>query len=91
MDEDKLLDLRRELREKSSEAQIKMLKGLRNELASRRWELILEIDAVRELLFLAMSKTENPEIRQILTKANSNLDLVEQSIARIPDDFIPAF
>jgi len=91
MDEDKLLDLRRELREKSSEAQIKMLKGLRNELASRRWELILEIDAVRELLFLAMSKTENPEIRQILAKANSNLDLVEQSIARIPDDFIPAF
>ena len=91
MGEDNLLSIRRELRDKASKAQIEMLKGLRNELASRRWELILEIDAVRELLFLAMSKTEDPELKQILAKANSNLDLVEQSLARIPDDFIPAF
>lgn len=91
MGEDKLLPLRREIREKFSKAQIVMLKGLRNELASRRWELILEIDGIRELLFLAMSKTEDPELKQILAKANSKLDLVEQSIARIPDDFIPAF
>jgi len=91
MGEDNLLSIRRELRDKASKAQIEMLKGLRNELASRRWELILEIDAVRELLFLAMSKTEDPELKQILAKANSRLDWVEQSIARIPDDFIPAF
>ncbi len=91
MGEDKLLRLRREIREKSSEAQIEMLKGLRDELASRRWELILEFDGIRDLLFLAMSKTEDPELKELLAKANSKLDQVEQSIARIPDDFIPAF
>lgn len=91
MGEDNLLRLRREIREKSSEAQIVMLKGLRNELASRRWELILEIDGIRELLFIAISKVEDPELKEILALANSRLDHVEQSIARIPDDFIPAF
>jgi len=91
MGEDKLLRLRREIREKSSEAQIEMLKGLRDELASRRWELILEFDGIRDLLFLAISKTEDPELKELLAKANSKLDQVEQSIARIPDDFIPAF
>jgi hypothetical protein len=91
MGEDNLLRLRREIREKSSEALIEMLKGLRDELASRRWELILEIDVIRELLFLAISKAEDPELKKILALANSKLDHVEQSIARIPDDFIPAF
>lgn len=91
MGEDNLLRLRREIREKSSKAQIVMLKGLRDELASRRWELILEIDGIRELLFLAISRAEDPELKQILARANSKLDHVEQSIARIPDDFIPPF
>ncbi len=91
MGEDNLLRLRREIREKSSEALIEMLKGLRDELASRRWELILEIDGIRELLFLAIAKVEDPELKTLLAQANSKLDHVEQSIARIPDDFIPAF
>ena len=91
MGEDNLQRLRREIREKSSEALIVMLKGLRDELASRRWELILEIDGIRELLFLAIAKAEDPELKEILAQANSKLDYVEQSIARIPDDFIPAF
>ena len=62
MGEDNLQRLRREIREKSSEALIVMLKGLRDELASRRWELILEIDGIRELLFLAIAKAEDPEL-----------------------------
>ncbi|HEY47312.1 MAG TPA: hypothetical protein G4O14_11075 [Anaerolineae bacterium] len=91
MGEDNLHRLRRELRDKSSEAYIETLKGLRDELASRRWELILEIDGIRELLFLAIAKAEDPDLKGILAQANSKLDHVEQSIARIPDDFIPAF
>lgn len=91
MGEDNSHRLRRKIREKSSKAQIEMLKGLRDELASRRWELILEIDAIRELLFLAIAKAEDPELKEILAQANAKLDHVEQLIARIPDDFIPAF
>jgi len=68
-----------------------MLKGLRDELASRRWELILDIDQIQELLTLAISKTEDKYVKEVISQARDKLDQVEQLIARIPDDFIPAF
>lgn len=91
MSEDNLLRLRREIREKFSDDKIEMLKGLRDELASRRWELILDIDQIQELLTLAISKTEDKYVKQVISQARDKLDKVEQLIARIPDDFIPAF
>ena len=91
MSEDDLLRLRREIREKFSDDKIEMLKGLRDELASRRWELILDIDQIQELLTLAISKTEDKYVKQVISQARDKLDKVEQLIARIPDDFIPAF
>jgi hypothetical protein len=91
MEEDNLIKLRRELREKSSAAQIQMLKGLRDELASRRWEIILEIDAVREMVSHVMSDIGDQGHKEILEEVNQKLRQVEQLIARIPDDFIPAF
>jgi hypothetical protein len=91
MSEDNLLRLRREIREKFSDDKIELLKGLRDELASRRWELILDIDQIQELLTLAISKTEDKYVKQVISQARDKLDKVEQLIARIPDDFIPAF
>jgi len=91
MSEDNLLRLRREIREKFSDDKIEMLKGLRDELASRRWELILDIDQIQELLTLAISKTEDKYVKEVISQARDKLDKVEQLIARIPDDFIPAF
>jgi len=91
MSEDDLLRLRREIREKFSDDKIEMLKGLRDELASRRWELILDIDQIQELLTLAISKTEDKYVKEVISQARDKLDKVEQLIARIPDDFIPAF
>lgn len=91
MSEDDLQRLRREIYEKSSEAQIKMLQGLRGELADRRWQIILDIDSARELVMLARSKAEDKELKRILSEVNDKLDKVEQLIARIPDDFIPPF
>jgi len=91
MGEDNLLRLRREIREKFSDDKIEMLKGLRDELASRRWELILDIDQIQELLTLAISKTEDKYVKEVISQARDKLDQVEQLIARIPDDFIPAF
>ncbi len=91
MSEDDLLRLRREIREKFSDDKIELLKGLRDELASRRWELILDIDQIQELLTLAISKTEDKYVKDVISQARDKLDQVEQLIARIPDDFIPAF
>lgn len=91
MGEDDPLQLRREIREKFSDAQIEMLKGLRDELASRRWQLILDIDIINELIRLAIAKSEDQYVKEVLSKAMNKLSKVEQLIARIPDDFIPAF
>ena len=91
MGDDDQMQLRREIREKFSESQIEMLKGLRDELASRRWQLILEIDIISELIRLAIAKTEEQYMKEVLSKAIDKLNHVEQLIARIPDDFIPAF
>jgi|GEM_PF-3447019 len=91
MGEDDLDQLRREIREKFSDAQVEMLKGLRDELASRRWQLILDVDVINELIKLAISKTEDQYVKEVLLKAMDKLSQVEQLIARIPDDFIPAF
>jgi hypothetical protein len=91
MEDDNLLKLRRELREKSSAAQIQMLKGLREELASRRWEIILEIDAVREIVADVIANIGDQRQKELLQEASQKLRNAEQLIARIPDDFIPAF
>jgi len=91
MGEDDPLQLSREIREKFSDDQVEMLKGLRDELASRRWQLILDIDIINELIRLAIAKSEDQYVKGVLSKAMDKLSKVEQSIARIPDDFIPAF
>ena len=91
MDDDDLLQLGREIREEFSESQIEMLKGLRDELANRRWQLILDIDIIKELIRLAIAKTEEQYVKEVLSKAMNRLGQAEQLIARIPDDFIPAF
>jgi malate/lactate dehydrogenase len=91
MSEDDLLRLRREMYEKASEAQIEMLKGLRGELVDRRWQIILDIDGIREMIMLALAKTEDKELKRVLSDVKDKLDQIEKLIARIPDDFIPAF
>ena len=91
MGDDDLLQLGREIREKYSKSQVEMLKGLRDELANRRWQLILDMDIINELIRLAIAKTEDQYVKEVLSKAMDKLSQVEQLIARIPDDFIPAF
>lgn len=91
MSEDDLLKVRREMYQKASAAQVEMLKGLRGELIDRRWQIILDIDSIREMIMLGLAKTDDQELKQILTDVKDKLDEIEKLIARIPDDFIPAF
>jgi hypothetical protein len=77
--------------ESYSQRQVELLRGLREELATRRWELILEIDVVRDLLRAGQKKCEDQELQSLLTRASDKLDVVKRILARIPDDFIPPF
>lgn len=71
--------------------QVELLRGLREELATRRWELILEIDVVRDLLSAGAQKCPAPDLERILQRSLEKLEEVKQNLARIPDDFIPPF
>jgi hypothetical protein len=70
---------------------VELLRGLREELATRRWELILEIDVVRDLLSAGTQKCFDPDLERILQRSLEKLEEVKQNLARIPDDFIPSF
>lgn len=77
--------------ESYSQRQVELLRGLREELATRRWELILEIDVVRDLLRAGQKRCEDQELQSLLTRASDKLNEVKRILARIPDDFIPPF
>lgn len=77
--------------ESYSERQVELLRGLREELATRRWELILEIDVARDLLRAGQMKCDDQELQDLLDRAMVKLDEVKRNLARIPDDFIPPF
>jgi hypothetical protein len=82
---------RHEMWKEFSEGQVAFLRGLRKEISSRRWEIMLEIDSIQELVRLALSKTEDKELRNILSQVLVKSDNVHRTLSRIPEDFIPAF
>jgi hypothetical protein len=86
-----VLRLRRELYLEFSDSQIELLRTLREEISSRRWKIMLEIDAVRGYLGGAESKVEDPEIRMTLEEISRRLDEVHKDLSRIPEEIIPAF
>jgi hypothetical protein len=71
--------------------QVELLRGLREELATRRWELILEIDVVRDLLRAGLGKCDDQGLESLIGRSLDKLQEVKRNLARIPDDFIPPF
>jgi hypothetical protein len=74
-----------------SEASVVLLRALRNELSSHRWEIMLDVDAVQDLAKMAMSATDDSSVTNILVQVNDLLEKIHRDLARIPEDFIPAF
>ena len=91
MASDDTFQLRQELWRQFSKRQIEILRGLRAELSSRRWEMMLEIDAIQSLVRVATVKAGDPDQLQVLSEAAERLDGVHRQLARVPEDFIPAF
>ena len=83
--------LRRELWQEFSAGQVELLRTLRDDISSRRWEIMLEVDAVRKFVAAAEDRTDDPELKQLLGQASKRLDEIHRELSRIPEDVIPAF
>lgn len=82
---------RREIWDKYSDGQVLLLQSLRKEISNKRWEMMLDIDEVENLIKLAKIHVDDREACLYLTQALVTLDRIHQRLARIPEDIIPAF
>jgi len=83
--------VRRQLWLEFSDREVHLLRSLRDELSSRRWEMILDIDSAQSLLKTAHHRAEDRALQARLSRACELLDHVHRTLARIPEDVIPAF
>jgi hypothetical protein len=74
-----------------SDREVHLLRSLRDELSSKRWEMILDIDSAQTLLKTAHNRVEDRALQARLVRACELLDHVHRILARIPEDVIPAF
>lgn len=83
--------LRREIWQEFSEGQVELLRALRDEVSSRRWKIMLEVDAVRKFLASAEDRAADPEMKQLLAEISKRMDQIHRELSRIPEDIIPPF
>lgn len=82
---------RQQLWQQFSEAQIGLLKSLREELSSRRWKIMLDVDATRGLVRRLSEHEQDRELAELIGELAEMLDQVHRDLSRIPEDVIPAF
>jgi hypothetical protein len=70
---------------------VELLRSLRTEISSRRWEVLLELDALKDLLVQARSNREDPAVRALLAVTVSRIDHLQRLVAAIPNEIIPPF
>ncbi len=85
------LHIRQRLRQAFSEGQVELLRALRHELSNWRWQVMLEVDAAQEQSARALRREPDPTTRAELEQISAVLDRVHRALARIPEEFIPAF
>ena len=91
MPEQEEWDLRQQLHHAFSEGQVDLLRALRHELSDRRWQVMLDVDAAQEVTEQLLRREADSARRQELQTIRDTLDRVHRALARIPEDFIPAF
>jgi hypothetical protein len=82
---------RHELWREFSDSQVIMLRALREELSTRRWSIMLDVDAAKNLLRAARGRTDDRHLIGILDEIAETLNRAHRELARIPEDMIPAF
>ena len=83
--------IRKQLRRAFSESQVELLRSLRHELSNWRWQVMLEVDAAQEQAARILRREVDLELRSEMEQMGAVLDRVHRALARIPEDFIPAF
>jgi hypothetical protein len=83
--------IRQELGRAFSEEQVGLLRSIRSELSTRRWQVMLDIDAAQEDLRAALLACQDPRLRSKLEAVQHRLTRAHQQLAHIPEDVIPAF
>ena len=71
--------LRREIWQEFPEGQVELLRALRDEVSSRRWKIMLEVDAVRRFVASAEDRAEDLEMKQLLGQASKRLDEIHRN------------
>ena len=83
--------LRREIWQEFSDSQVELLSSLRDEISSRRWKIMLEVDAVREYVRALETMADDPDIMKVLAEISKRLKEVHRELSRIPEEIIPPF
>jgi len=83
--------IRQQLGQAFSEEQVALLRAIRSDLSTRRWQVMLEIDGAQEDLRAALLACPDPRLRQALEAIQRRLKRAHQQLAHIPEDVIPAF
>ena len=81
--------LRREIWQEFSDSQVELLSSLRDEISSRRWKIMLEVDAVQEYVGALETTAEDPDIMKVLAEILKRLKEVHRELSRIPEEIIP--
>lgn len=82
---------RHDLWREFSDSQVAMLRALREELSTRRWSIMLDVAAAKDLVRAARAKADDRNLSQTLKQIAEILDRAHRELARIPEDIIPAF
>ncbi len=91
MGSEDLTRLRREIWQEFSDSQVELLNSLRDEISSRRWKIMLEVDAVQDYLNALEITAKDPEIKKVLAVVSKRLKEVHRELSRIPEEIIPPF
>ncbi|MCH8341518.1 MAG: hypothetical protein IIA51_08195 [Chloroflexi bacterium] len=91
MGSQELSRLRREIWQEFSDAQVELLNSLRDDISSRRWKIMLDIDAVRGYVTGMETSVQDPELKKILVEVSTRLTEVHKELSRIPEEIIPPF
>ncbi len=83
--------LRREIWQEFSDSQVELLNSLRDQISSRRWKIMLEVDAVQEYLAALETTVQDPDVTKVLAEVSKRLKEVHRELSRIPEEVIPPF
>ncbi len=89
--DDHVSRLRQQMWQEHSEVQVALLRSLRDELSSRRWKIMLDVDSIRTLVRSVERKENDRELQALISRISEMLDQVHRDLSRIPEDVIPAF